>query len=494
MTNTGNTAENNTAENINKKIDGSKLSITFCGGVGSVTGANFLLTGPLSDKSGTARILVDCGIEQGTHDAIQNNHKKFIYNPAEAQVLLITHAHMDHIGRVPKLVKDGFDGVIYSTPETKALAELMLADALKLVTQEAERNKITPLYGPENVSKTLGLWKSIPYHEHREILPGYSVYLKDSGHVLGSCMYEVSCKNVDAKNGDTATKKPIKIVFTGDLGNSPTPLLRDTEEITDADYVLMESVYGDRNHEDRATRLSRLEKVLKDNHDRGGVLMMPIFSLEKTQELLFEIHKLMDEKRIPITPVYMDSPLAIKITEIYKKLHKDFNPEAEKELMGKHHDIFSFPGLHITETSEESKAIAHSPSPKIIMAGSGMSNGGRIQHHEMHYLTDPKNTIVFIGYQAVGTLGRAIEEGAKEVEIVGVKIKVNARVEAIEGYSSHRDSDHLVEFVSHTAPTVKGVFVVMGDTKASLFLAQRLRDYLGVKASHPEEGATVYLD
>ncbi len=241
-------------------------------------------------------------------------------------------------------------------------------------------------------------------------------------------------------------------------------------------------------------RLSRLEKVIKDNHDRGGVLMMPIFSLEKTQELLFEMHKLMDQKRIPITPVYLDSPLAIKLTDIYKRLHKDFNADAENELTVKHHNIFSFPGLHITENAEESKAIAHSASPKIIMAGSGMSNGGRIQHHEMHYLSDPKNTIVFIGYQAVGTLGRAIEEGAKEVEIVGVKVKVNARIEAIEGYSSHRDSDHLVEFVSTTAETVKNVFVVMGETKASLFLAQKLRDYLGVKACHPEEGDTVYLD
>ncbi len=486
------------------------LTLTFCGGVGSVTGANFLLEGPLaagaasssdvgsaansaivaSDNTGghkRARILVDCGLEQGTHDADTFNRKPFPYNPAVVQVLLITHAHMDHIGRVPKLVREGFRGTIYSTPETRELATFMLADALKLTTNESAKNKLPPLYEEKDVKMAFEQWKTIPYHTPREVLPGYTVYLKDAGHVLGSTMYEVTYTAEEA-----AGEKPLKIVFTGDLGNSPTPLLRDTEDITDADYLIMESVYGDRNHEDRDVRLKKLVSVIEQNTKNAGVLMMPIFSLEKTQEILFEIHRLMENKELPRVPIYMDSPLAERLTEVYERMTDNLNEAAQAELHKGHH-IFSFPSLHIVSTAEESKAIVHTPSPKIIMAGSGMSNGGRIQHHEMNYLSDKRNTIVFIGYQAVGTLGRKVQEGAKEVEILGANIRVNAHIEQIDGYSSHKDSDHLIEFVDKAAANVKKVFVVMGETKASLFLVQRLRDYLGVNAVHPEEGDVVKL-
>lgn len=493
-------------KNTKSKISGSKiekLKLTFCGGVGSVTGANFLLTGPLvggstasgggvsdagSDSSKTFSVLVDCGLEQGTHDAETNNHKDFLYNPVNAEVLLITHAHMDHIGRVPKLVRDGFKGIIYSTPETKKLAVVMLADALKLTTQAALRNGLPPLYEDEDVVQAFKLWQTIPYHQHHQLSPGYSVYLKDSGHVLGSCMFELT---YTAEGED----KKRKIVFTGDLGNSPTPLLKDTEPITDADYILMESVYGDKNHEDREHRIDKLANVIRENHDRGGVLLMPIFSLEKAQEMLFEIHRLFDEHKLPRTNVYLDSPLAIKLTDIYKTMITDFNQSAQADAhRGHHHDIFSFPGLHVIQNAEESKAIVREQGPKIIMAGSGMSNGGRIQHHELNYLGDPRNTIVFIGYQAVGTLGRLIQEGASEVEIMGNRVAVRAKLEKIDGYSSHKDSDHLVEFVEQSAETLRKVFVVMGETKSSLFLAQRIRDYLGINAMHPEEGDTVVLE
>lgn len=475
------------------KKDG-KLRLTFCGGVGSVTGANFLLEGLQQDgKDKSFKILVDCGIEQGGPTADEANKKAFIYDPKIIDVLLITHAHMDHIGRIGKLIHDGFNGVIYSTPETRELATLMLEDALKLTTQEAEEKKIPPLYTDVDIKKAFGIWKTIPYHTSTTLSHGFDVYLKDSGHVLGSTMYEITYTApagfVDKKGG--VYKR--KIVFTGDLGNSPTPLLKDTEEVNDADYLLMESVYGDRNHEDRELRLEKLEQAIEANTAREGTLLIPCFSLEKTQELLFEIHRLFDEKKLQKVPVYLDSPLAIKLTAMYRRLNNQFNENVEHELK-RGHDLFSFPGLIVVEDVEQSKAIKHAPAPKIIIAGSGMSNGGRILHHELNYLGDKKTTVLLIGYQAVGTLGRQIQDGARHVQIYGKDVEIRASIEHIDGYSSHKDSDHLVEFVEPAAEKVRQVFVVMGETKASLFLVQRLRDYLGVNATHPNEGDTVVLE
>ena len=466
----------------NRVNSDGKLTLTFCGGVGSVTGANFLLTGPDGLK-----ILVDCGLEQGTHDSDTHNHQDFMYTPSECNFLLVTHSHLDHIGRIPKLVKEGFRGVIYSTPETLELTKVMLDDALKIATQDAAKKNVPPLYEEKDVEDSFRNWKTIEYHKNLELAPNYSLFVKDSGHILGAAMFEITYKGtVEGKDYSR------KVVFTGDLGNSPTPLLHDTEKITDADYLVMESVYGDKNHEDNGVRLDKLKQSLLDNFHRGGTLIIPSFSLEKTQEVLFEIHKLMDSKELPMMRIYLDSPLALRVTEIYRKMKKDFNKEATAD--SRKHDIFAFPGLRISDSSEQSRMISKEPNPKVIMAGSGMSNGGRIVHHEAEYLGDSNNTILFLGYQAVGTLGRKISEGNKEIEINGQLIKIKARIERIDGYSSHKDSDHLVEFVSDTATTVKKVFVVMGETNASLFLAQRLRDYIGVNAVHPDEGDTVVLE
>lgn len=451
-----------------------KLKLTFCGGTGSVTGANFLLESDLS------KIVIDCGMEQGTDVAQEFNHHPFPFDPASIDVLLITHAHIDHVGRIPKLIKDGFKGVIYSTPETKEIAALMLEDSVKLITQDAERNNLIPLYAAEDVHKSFRLWQTIPYHQKTSITSDFEVFLKDAGHVLGSTMYEV------LYNGK-------KIVFTGDLGNTPTPLLKDTEDITDADYLIMESVYGDRNHEPKEHRLLKLEDIIEDTVKKKGVLMIPSFSLEKTQIILYEINTLVEEGRIPLIPVYIDSPLAIKVTQIYKRYPVDFNPLTQA-LIKKGDDIFNFPKLHFTETSEESKAILHAPNPKIVIAGSGMSNGGRIMHHEINYLPHPENTLLLVGYQSVGTVGRTIRDGAKNITIYGQHVPIRARVDCIDGYSSHKDSDHLIEFVEKSADSLKKVFVAMGEPKSALFLVQRLRDYYGIEAYAPKQGDSVILE
>ncbi len=451
--------------------------LSFFGGVGSVTGANFLL------ESAGKKILIDCGMVQGSHFADEENHKPFAYDPASIDFLLVTHAHIDHIGRIPKLVAAGFRGRILSTPETHAITRLMFEDALKLMEDECRRTGGTPLYEQKDATAALALWDNIPYHKTYALAEGLSVYSKDAGHILGSAMYEITFPT---------TVGVRKIVFTGDLGNSPTPILRDTEAITDADYLVMESVYGDRNHEDKESRRTHLKDVVARTVARKGTLIIPTFSLEKTQVLLYEFHKLEQAHQIPIVPVFLDSPLAIEVTKVYQDMRQNFNHEAFSEDVTS--DIFRFPRLKFTPRSEESKAILHVSPPKIILAGSGMSHGGRIMHHEVNYLPGAQNTILFVGYQAAGSLGRQIQDGAKEVNINGQTVPVRAHVESISGYSSHKDSDHLVQFVESTAKTVKKVFAVMGEPKSALFLVQRLRDEVGVEATHPELGDTVILN
>lgn len=465
--------------------------ITFCGGVSSVTGANFLLDVNKYNEDKilvSKKILVDCGMEQGSEKAKTYNASPFIFDPKECNILLVTHAHMDHIGLIPKLVKHGFRGVIYSTPETRDLSIYMLDDALKLITQSAEEHKTEPLYEEQDLKKTFELWKTIPYHTSFKLCSWgeseVSVYLKDAGHVLGSSMFEIHIP----LNGIER-----KFLFTGDLGNSPCPILKDTESIEGVDYVVMESVYGDRNHEDRKDRLHKLQSAIEDTINRNGILLIPSFSLEKTQEVLYEINKLFEDGIMKAIPVYLDSPLATKLLPIYKKYIKDYNKEAaDRRSHGD--DILNFPTLHIVGSSEESKAIKFSKNPKIIMAGSGMSTGGRIMHHELNYLDDDNTILLFMGFQALGTLGREIRDGAKNVTIYGHDVHIRAEIQTIDGYSGHKDSDNLQEFVATTAETVKKVFVTMGESKSALFLVQRLRDYQGLDAVHPEQGDTVILD
>ena len=450
------------------------IKLHFYGGVGTVTGANFLL------ETGKLKILVDCGLVQGTRLDNEENRKPFVYDPSNADILFVTHAHIDHIGRVPKLVADGFRGVIYSTPETKALAEVMFADALIILNKQAEIDGVDPFYNEEDIKLALDLWKMIPYHTVTPIGDSIQVYFKDPGHILGAVMIEFR-------------RNEKKLVFTGDLGNTPTPLLRDTEPLENATYLVMESVYGDRNHEDIKERREMLAEAINNSVAKGGVLLIPAFSLEKTQVLLHELNDLLLEKKIKKTPIYLDSPLGIKVTEIYKRMTENFNEEAKKQIAGGD-DIFNFPELHIVEDGDTSLSLDHLPNPKIIIAGSGMSNGGRIIRHEKKYLSGSNNSILFIGYQSVGTLGRKIAEGAKYVQIGNEEIKVKANIVTVTGYSSHKDSDHLVEFVETSAKTLKKVFVVMGEPKASLFLVQKIKDNTGVEAYHPEQDEEVVLD
>ena len=446
--------------------------VTFCGGTGSVTGANFLL------EADGKKILVDCGLTQGMKLADDINWDPFQYDPKEIDMLFITHAHVDHLGRVPKLINDGFNGKIYSTEPTKALARPMLDDTAGILSKSTSFD-LSKIYSEDNISKAISLWEGFNYHQTIKITENLEVSFRDAGHILGSAMVEFIYNNK-------------KIVFTGDLGNSPSPILPDTERINDADYLIMESVYGDRNHESRNDRRKLLEETIEDNYKAKGTLIIPTFSLERAQELLFELNNLVEGNRIPVMPIFFDSPLAIRLTEVYKQFRNYFNENAQKVMIHEKH-LFDFPGLHETLRSEESKLINDAPNPKVVIAGSGMSNGGRIVHHEVHYLPDPNNTLLLTGYQAVGSPGRLIQEGVKTVHISGEDVTVRARIVTISGYSGHKDSDGLLGFVENMQDSVKKVFVVMGEPRSSMFLVQKIRDNLGVDASAPDRGDVATL-
>ncbi|HMO77856.1 MAG TPA: MBL fold metallo-hydrolase [Candidatus Paceibacterota bacterium] len=451
-----------------------KTILGFYGGVGSVTGANFML------DTGNLAILVDCGLVQGDRFAMAKNAEPFVYNPASVDVLLVTHAHADHIGRIPKLVKDGFAGVIYGTTATKELSQTMLYDALKVMEHEAERYGQAPLYEAKDIATALNQWKTVEYEEKFSLGDDITVWYTDAGHILGSGM-------IHLVRGDK------KIVFTGDIGNVPQPLLRAPVVPKDYDYLVMESVYGDRLHEEVAERTALLRQYIEETQKKHGTLIIPAFSLERTQALLFEINNLIESGKITSLPVFLDSPLAINVTSIYRGFTRYLRPEVQQQIASGD-DIFDFDGLKFTSTTSESQAIKGEKRAKIIIAGSGMSHGGRIRRHEREYLDNPTTTLLLVGYQSVGSVGRLLQDGAKSIKIDGEKIKVRAKVARIQGYSGHADRDQLLELVANGSNKAKQIFVTMGEERSSLFLTQRLRDYLGLNAIAPEQNQEVEID
>ncbi|MDP2648466.1 MAG: MBL fold metallo-hydrolase, partial [bacterium] len=389
--------------------------LTFCGGTGAVTGANFLLEYGESPEGG--KLLVDCGSYQGDREMEKSNAMPFPYDPKSVGTLLVTHAHQDHIGRIPKLVRDGFCGVIHSTPATRDLSEVMFEDALGIMERHAQQFGREPLYAKEDVERALSLWQTRDYHDAFVVGDADAMFL-DAGHILGSALVRLS------RSGRT-------ILFTGDLGNTPEPLLRDTEHAESSGephYIVMESVYGDRLHEGRAERREFLRTVIEDVRRRSGVLLIPSFSIERTQVLLYELNSMVEDGQMRSLPIYLDSPLARRVTDVFRKYPKLFNGIAQARIESGD-DLFSFPGLEVIKNTGESRAIHKTRNPKIIIAGAGMSSGGRIRSHEREYLGDKNATVLFVGYQTPGSLGRRIQDGTREVEIDGTRVKVRAQIE-----------------------------------------------------------------
>lgn len=433
---------------------------------------------------GGDQILIDCGLYQGK-ELEKFNDEKFKFDVKDIKTVLITHSHIDHTGRLPLLTKRGFSGKFYSTPPTKDFADLMLRDTQGLLAKDADVNQKEPLYSEADIDKTLSLWETVEYHKEIEISPKFSFTFYNAGHILGSCIILLKIKQ--------SPKKEIRVIFSGDLGNPQNQLLPEMEELSEGDYCFVESTYGNRLHENLDQRKSHLEDVIEETIMNKGVLMIPVFAMERTQELLFELNELVENKRIPQLPIFVDSPLAIKLTDVYQKYLTYFRLDAFKSVSNSSDNFFDFPGLKLTMSAEESKAIATVSPPKLIMAGAGSSQGGRILHHEKRYLPDPNNTLLIVGYQFEGSLGRNLLNGDNIVSIYGEKVAVRAKVKEITAYSAHADQSMLLEWLKPMRFTLKKVFVVHGDPEARLALSGKIQDLFGLKTESPDHNSIIEL-
>jgi metallo-beta-lactamase family protein len=390
---------------------------------------------------------------------------------------------MDHIGLIGKLIAEGFQGKIYSTLATRDLAQVMLADGLQIMRYEAKRRDVDPLWDDNHLQQAFSNWQTYEYHDRFTLTESQiQIEFSDAGHILGSAMAKI-------------THDGQSILFTGDLGNSPSPLLVDTEPPTGIDYLVMEAVYGNRNHIDRINRQQQLGEIIKRSIARGGAIIIPSFSLERTQMLLYELNELVESGQLPEIPVYLDSPLAIKVLTVYEQHSAYFNQAARADIKSGD-NIFDFPGLQISKTKEDSKAIKHTLGPKIIIAGSGMSHAGRVLFHELEYLDDATTTMLFVGYQAPGTVGRQLLEGNKQVRIMGRKIRARAAVESLLSYSSHKDKQHLHEFATIASQDgAKEIYVVLSEPKVAVEFSQKLIDdpQIAAKVITPELGQEIVL-
>jgi metallo-beta-lactamase family protein len=433
---------------------------------------------------GGEQILIDCGLYQGK-EYEKLNYDKFRFDPKDLKAVLITHSHIDHTGRVPLLAKRGFYGKFYSTPPTKDFADLMLRDTQGLLADDADKNNQEELYSEADIDKAMSLWETIDYHKEIEISPKFSFTFYNAGHILGSVIIVLKIK--------TSPKKEIRVVFSGDLGNPQNQLLPEMEELSEGDYCFVESTYGNRLHEDLTERRHHLEDVIEETVRSGGVLMIPVFAMERTQELLFELNELVENRRIPRLPIFVDSPLAIKLTDVYQNYLTYFRLDAFKSVSNNSDNFFDFPGLKLTMSAEESKAIATVPTPKLIMAGSGSSQGGRILHHEKRYLPDPNNTLLIVGYQFEGSLGRKLVDGDKVVSIHGEKVVVKAKIKEISAYSAHADQSMLLGWIKPMRFTLKKVFVVHGDPEARAVLSSKIQDQFGLLTECPDHNSIIEL-
>ena len=462
------------------------MKITFIGATHEVTGSCYYL------EAAGKKFLVDCGMEQGP-DYYQN--QEIPVNPGDLDFVLLTHAHMDHSGNLPAIYAKGFMGPIYATQATCHLCDIMLRDSAHIQMFEAEwRNRkgrrqgkpeFVPAYTMEDAMGVIQNFVPGPYEKTITPAPGISVRFVDAGHLLGSASIELTIQ----EDGEEE-----KIVFSGDIGNLHQPLIKDPTYLHDADYVVMESTYGDRSHGERPDYVAILSEVIQHTFDRGGSVIIPSFAVGRTQEMLYFIRQIKEENRVTghgNFKVYVDSPLANEATTIFNEHQYDCFDEEAIALVQKGINPLMFPGLRTSITSDDSRAINYDEDCKVIISASGMCDAGRIKHHLKHNLWDSRNTILFVGYQAIGTLGRALIEGAEDVKLFGETVHVGAEIRQMPGISGHADVNGLIDWIKAFGDKPKKVFVTHGDDEVTEIFARRLHDEMGLDSMAPFSG-TIY--
>ena len=474
------------------------MKVTFLGAAKTVTGSNYLVEGA------GKKFLVDCGMYQGSAAEELENSDPFAFNIDEIDFMLLTHAHIDHSGRIPKLYNEGYRNPIYATKATCDLCSIMLPDSGHIQEMEIEwqnrkrlrkgEKPLPPLYTAEDAAKSIEIFSPVKYDQLIELDENIHVRFNDAGHMLGSSIIEVWIN----ENG-----KQQKIVFSGDIGNNDIPLLSSPTMIEDADFLVMESTYGDRLHIRNDDKAEMFLNIVYETLEKGGTVVIPSFAVGRTQEILYELNKIKEEEhsedfykkynKLMTIPVFVDSPLAISATEVFRENMDLFDDETQAMIKSGDNPL-EFPGLKFTRTAEESKELNTMDDSSIIISASGMCEVGRIKHHLKHHLWEPNSTILFVGYQAPGTLGRKIVEGAKNVRIFGEDIAVNARIEYIEGYSGHADQEWLMNFVYSFITKPKHIFLVHGEPQAQVVLKGKIESEARIPVTIPSLGESYDLD
>jgi len=456
------------------------MKIQFLGAAQTVTGSCFMM------EAHGVRFAVDCGLHQGNAEIFMRNENSAVYRPKDVDFFVLTHAHMDHAGLLPRMVKDGFRGVIYATPPTRELLEIMLLDSAHIQEMEAawrnrkrrRRNEgtIEPLYREEDARNAVSLFEGRDYGQPFEPAPGIRVVFHDAGHILGSAFLEIQVMDGD---------RPLKLLFSGDLGRPDALLVNDPSPGLPADYLFLESTYGNRDHKSESASLDELAEAIKYSYSRGEKVIIPAFAVERSQEVLFSLNKLLRQGKLPADiPVFLDSPLAIRATEIFKR-NMEYLDEETRTLMDNGVHPLDLPGLRFTLNTEESMEINRLEGPAVVISASGMADAGRIKHHLKHNLWRKGASVVFVGYQAVGTAGRKIVDGAREVTLFGEQVAVKARIFTIGGFSAHAGQSQIIQWLEAFARPGMRIFLIHGEEQAMSTLAGIIEKRLGLSAAMP---------